>query len=81
MGWVNRRLSDFSNIFNELKVLLAIGLKFEPFYALGQDPETITDHRSGSGKETGVTLILTSLRWSQEPYIDPDIVICITCAS
>lgn len=81
MGWVKRRLSDFSNIFNELKVLLALGLKFEPFYALDQDPETIADYRSDSGQETGVTLILTTLHWSQEPYIDPDTVFYITCAS
>lgn len=44
MGWINSRLSDLSNIFYELKALLALELKFQPFYALGQSPEIISGH-------------------------------------
>lgn len=44
MGWINSRLSDLSNIFYELKALLALELKVQPFYTLGQSPEIIVGH-------------------------------------
>ena len=81
MGWINGRLSDLSNLFNELKALLALDLKLQPIYALGQNPKIIAGHSSDSGREAGVTLVLTSLHRSQEPHTDPDTAICSTCAS
>lgn len=66
MGWINRRLSDFSNNLNELKALLALELKFQPLYALGQQPEIVTGYSSDSGRDTRMTVGLTSLGWSQD---------------
>lgn len=47
--------------FNELKALLALELKFKPFYALGQEPEIVTNYSSDSGRDAGMAIGLTSL--------------------
>ena len=52
--------------FNELKALLALELKFKPFYALGQEPEIVTDYSSDSGRDAGMAIGLTSLGWSPD---------------
>ena len=50
----------FSNNLNELKALLALELKFQPFYLLGQQPEIVTGYSSDSGRDTRTTVGLTS---------------------
>lgn len=52
--------------FNEWKALLALELKFQPFYALGQQPEIVTGYSSDSGRDAGMAIGLTSLGWSQD---------------